>query len=366
MIRKITRWSGYLITLIALPAFADDGIRFSGYLLADADYFDSFYVKAQSDDSPEAEVLHGEIRALKGTIKWKENNFRLKTQYVLRSEGSEWGDLIASYKSNSAEFYLGRSEPATSQEANMSYKKLPVIERSLPVRAFAADTGNIAGINWQPQQGKQQWQVSLFQDDDNHQAVQLRFSQVLLSEHLTWAIAGESRQLNNDLYQLKIHAGAHLSDKVIRSPRFYADSQTLLQTEVNAINSLGWFAAEYWLTRTTADNEKTFTFQGSYWQWVYNTHSSYRIKDLEVDSKGKQLTGSWDYILRLELLDLQDYNYGSRATNLLAGINYHPGKNISLMANLIHSQAAGQLVTSEGIAEQAQGNMLSVRLRYLF
>ena len=355
--------TGLTLTSFTPESTAED-VKFSGYLLADADYFDEFYSKADADDAATDSSWHSEIRALKVSARWKHENLRFKGQYKWQSGGGEWGDLLISYRTDAVNVFAGRSEPATSQEANMSYKQLPVIERSLPVRAFAAGQSDIAGIDWR--RSEQQLQLALFRNDDDHSGVQLRFSQQALADSLLWAVAAEQRDLQGDNYQIKTRAAAHLSDKVIRSPRFYADQQNLLQADIALINDLGWFSAEYWLTSTTAVSGDEFTLHGSYWQWVYNTRQSYRIADFETDSRRKQLTGSWDYVVRVEWLDLQDQGYGARASNWLAGVNYHPYKNLSLMANLIHSQAAGQLVSSAADAEQASGNALSLRLRYLF
>ncbi len=352
-----------ILSGIALPCSAED-VKFSGYLLADADYFDGFYSKADADDASKHSSWHSEIRALKVSARWKHENLRFKGQYKWQSGGGEWGDLLISYRTDAVNVFAGRSEPSTSQEANMSYKQLPVIERSLPVRAFAAGQSDIAGIDWR--RPEQQLQLAMFRNDDDHSGIQLRFSQRALSDSLLWAIAAEQRDLRGDIYQIKTRAAPHLSDKVIRSPRFYADEQSLLQADIALINELGWFSAEYWLASTTAVSGDEFTLHGSYWQWVYNTRQSYRIADFETDSRRKLLAGSWDYVVRIEWLDLQDQGFGARASNWLAGINYHPYKDLSLMANLIHSQAAGQLVSTAASAEQASGNALSLRLRYLF
>ncbi|WP_430462122.1 porin [Thalassolituus sp. LLYu03] len=338
----------------------------NGYVLADAGYFDEFYIKDGDTRSHAADTLHGELRSLSISPAWKHDRFRVKAQYKWQTDHGQWGDVEARVKLNAGHVRFGRSELTTSQEDNLSYDTLPVIDRSLPVRAFSAGHQNLAGLRWQPENSIWRLDIAAYVNDDDYQGSQLRLALSPASQRWLWAIAGEHRNLNDDLFQIKTEAAVHLSDKVIRSPRFYAAEQTLLQSDVTLITPSGWWSGEYWLTQVNSTSGDAFTFHGGYGQWVYNSHGSYRLQDFGMDARRKALADSWDFVIRAEFLDLQDQGYGARVSNVMAGLNYYVTSRLSLLGNVTFSEAAGQLISARATDQQARGQAVSARLRYVF
>ena len=355
-----------VLCALSVPLVQAGEFSLDGYLLADAGYYDAFYVKQEDGDSQGANRLQRELRTLNLSPVWKHQQWRLKTQYKWQTDHGEWGDTELRMTFAAGHVRIGRSELTTSQEDNLSYDTLPFIDRSMVVRAFAAGRQRLAGVRWQPDDGIHRLDLAAYLDDGRYHGSQIRLALTPGSDQWLWAVAAEHRDLHDELFQLKTEAAVHLSDKVIRSPRFYASEQQLLQSDLAWFSPTGWWSAEFWLTRVSSRDGRDFTFQGGYCQWVLNSHDSYRLRNFVTDARRRTLAGSWDYVLRAEFLDLEDQNYGARASNLTAGLNYHVSSQLSLMADVTHSQAAGQLVSARAVDSQARGQAIATRLRYLF
>jgi len=362
-----------LLMLMCMSGLTQAEFSHRHYLLYDADYFDEFYVKANDEDALTDSSWHTELRAFKSTLTWEEEQFKSKLQYKWQQGSSEWGDAWLAWDRGDDQLTLGRAKVATSHEANMSYRHLAVIERSMVTKAFVADRS--VGVFWQQKKNCDVCvSISAFElegagiEELNQGAAPkgLQLGMDYGFDYGAWGASFEWRDLDQALFQIKVSPSVHLGDKVIRSGRFYGDQQRILQTQINRLNDWGWWSSELWVAQVEADEGDTYVYSGAYLQWVYNTHGAYQLKRQQVRVKRRYLAHSWDWILKADFLSLEDHETGARANTVLAGVNYHFSKGLSLMNNLMYSLAAGQLVSEASKDAQADGLAISARLRYQF
>ena len=352
-----------------LPKYSESVLNVSGYVMLDYDQYGGFYDKSGNDYKSENED-HFEIRRSKLAFQyaptasiWAELEFTYHNEYQ-QEEEYELADAYIHYKSSAlVDIQLGKMKEPFGLERQTGSSKITGIERSMVTTAFSPgrSVGGMLTI------GEPHYSVALglFEEDSSEaiQAVTSRMTYGFIDPNLSNKHLGLSlshRDLKDQEFQIKERGESNSADNVIRSAKFDASSQDIVQLES------AWFTHQFRLQSEIAyssieqTNGVNWAYSGFYVQASYLLNKGqYQYKNNKIKTKIKK--GTWELVGRYSGLDLQDNDIGSEASVLLLGVNYYINKQFKIMANILLPEISGNTVDDD-----QSGNGVSMRAQYAF
>lgn len=348
MFTRAHRVSGLLL-MLATSANASQTVTLSSQVLLTADRVNEFYMKQEGSSQNRYELRRGKLG-----MDWQihpqlssEVELNIQKEYQ-QSAQYEWADVNLRYEfNNGLGMKLGRMKIPFSLESQTSSANHISIERSLLYDAFMASRANAAQLSHASK--KQGWTLAAAYYDvpeDKQQGVTLRGTQQyrLSGRVLHAGFTLRFDALNDQLYQIKLDGEINSAHSIMRSARFYASEQSLVQTEIAMISGATFGYAQ--LVRS--DIQQTGTDQ----TWQYGGLSlqlSHFISGGEYAyKKGKlsqtHVAGSWSVLARYSAIDLADHGVGSTASSLTLAVNHGFTSAVTLMAELKAAQISGNTI----------------------
>lgn len=353
-----------LVLSVPTTAQSENGISFSSNVLLTADKVNAFYVK---QDEPVGERF--ELRRGKLAMDWQMSD-ALSTEIELNIQQQyqqdiqyQWADVNVQYQfSRRLSATLGRMKMPFSLESQISSANSATIERSLLYDAFMPSRAMGAQLNYYHKKYKHGLAVAYHDDtDDNIQGLTARATRQLKVKEakLHLGLTLRHDDLNDQRYQIKLNGEINSAHNIIRSPRFYASQQTLLQTEVAFINGATLMHGQ--LVRSDVQQtaqEKTWHYSGISLQLSHFLRAGeYRYKTGKV--RQTHQVGAWWVVARYSGIDLEDHGLGSSASSLTFGVNHGLSKAVAVMTEVKTAQISGNAVNT-----QSQGYGVSFALRF--
>ena len=285
--------------------------------------------------------------------------FEFKAQYDFNSDGPEFKDVYIGIKNDWGTVRFGHFKEVFSLEEMTSSNNLSFLERSLPVQAFAPVRNS--GIDFRGKKGdKFNWGFGAFYDADDF-AVSTSEDNINITGRIAF------RPLYEDKGARMIHLGlsatqkdressirfrarpeAHLSGRFVNTGTFAADSATIYDLELAAVNNSFWAAAEYISADVDSPAFGDPSFDGYYVQVGYfltGEHRAYktsggvfdRIKPKENFGKDGG-RGAWELAFRVSSIDLNDGAIqGGEQDDWSLGVNWYPNPATRLTINWVHA-----------------------------
>jgi phosphate-selective porin OprO/OprP len=345
----------------------------SGYLMLDYDQYGAFYNKDSN-----ASQSHVELRRSKLSIAVKPNKkikgvvqVKYSREYQ-QGEKLEFGNVYLNYGlTKMMSIRVGRFKEPFNLEQLTSSKNLAIIERSLMTDAFSL--GSNVGLMLYKNKKAYTWALGVFEQeaqgngesDPALRSMTARMTYLLPNARNIWHFGGTftHQDLDGDIVKFNERGEVNSAQKVIRSARFNANDLTLLQVE-------GAFSAGGLRLQTHAAITQVEQIDGRLWQYSgFDIQASYLLsgehyaykKGRFKGVKSHHSNGSWELVSRYSHLDLQDNDFGSKASISLLGVNYYYGNNIKIMANVLLPNIEGNVVNTD-----QSGNAVSIRAQYTF
>ncbi|GAA6134563.1 OprO/OprP family phosphate-selective porin [Oceaniserpentilla sp. 4NH20-0058] len=348
-------------------------------LYIDADAIGPYYQKNSDEQTSIKNNI--EIGSIKSSIKYKfTSNISSKVQVEFKKEEKDdyknefsLKDIFIKLKTGKSSLILGRFKEAMGHEELMGSSDLPTIERSLVSSIFSP--GRNTGIMFNTDFKHSTFHIGAFQlkDDDieSGSSVTSRLTHGLsLLNHENIFHLGASysyRDLDDSLFQIKNRGEVNSADNIIRSSRFYAKDQNIIQAEIGTIYKNIWFMAELYSTQIEQTNGRSWQYQGFYLQTSgllsknpFDSASSYKYKNGEFKPTNRE-AGNIEWVIRYSGVSVRDYAIGSEASSLLLGINYYLNQDTSFMFDYLKPSISGNVVNTN-----QTGQAISMRFKYLF
>lgn len=356
--------------LLSVPAAAqsDNGISFSSNVLLTADKVNPFYVKQASSTHTRFELRRGKLAMDWQVIDGLSTEIELNIQQEYQQDMQyEWADVNVQYQfSSKLNATLGRMKMPFSLESQISSAKSATIERSLLYDAFMPSRAMGGLLNYYHKNHKYGLAVAYYDDiDDNIQGLTARATQQFKvgAAKLHLGLTVRHDDLNDQRYQIKLNGEINSAHSIIRSPRFYASQQMLVQTEMAFINGATLIHGQ--LVRSDVRQVNTPLSPGKIWYYggisLQLSHflggGEYRYKKGKVSQDYQ--AGAWWVVARYSGIDLDDYGLGSAASSFTLGANHALSQAVTFMAEVKIAQISGNTLNT-----QSQGYGASFALRF--
>ena len=352
-----------------LPKYNESAFNVSGYVMLDYDQYGAFYDKSGNEDDTNNED-HFEIRRSKLAFQYTpkgpisaELEFTYHDEYQQQEE-YELADAYINYKSSDfLEIQLGKMKEPFGLERQTGSTKITGIERSMVTTAFSP--GRSIGAMLTMSEPHYSMAFGLFEEDTSGavQAATSRMTYGFINPNQTQKHLGLSlshRDLKDQEFQIKERGEANSADNVIRSAKFDAKSQYIIQLESAWFTQQLRLQSEISYSSIEQVNGVNWAYSGFYVQASYLFNKGqYQYKNNKIKTKVKK--GAWELVGRYSGLDLQDNDIGSEASVLLLGANYYINKQFKLMANILLPEISGNTVDDD-----QSGNGVSMRAQYVF
>ncbi|MEH6348011.1 MAG: porin [Bermanella sp.] len=336
----------------------------SGSVMLDYDQYGDFYSKKESGSQEHFEVRRAKLGfktnssgPFKGELEFSYNN-----EYQGEEE-LELGDAYVKYQSSVIDISLGQMKEPFGLERQTGSSKTTSIERSMVTSAFSP--GRSLGLMLKKSKKRYTLALGVFQEEDktnSPQAITARFTRAFeyARQHQHLGMSLTHRELKDQEFQIKERGEINSGDNIIRSAKFDANSQRVLQIES------AWFSEKMRLQMeaSIASIEQTegddWLYSGFYLQASYFLKGgAYQYKKGII--KNKVHKGAWELVSRYSGLNLRDNEIGSEAAIIMLGVNYYAHKKLRLMANILIPDISGNTVN-----EDQTGNGVSLRAQYSF
>jgi phosphate-selective porin OprO/OprP len=382
---KIKEKSVLLLLCFTLPVYASGfkstEYELAGYIMLDHDYYGPFYDKQEKEYQHKTEVRRSKLSLSIKPNKQFKTKLQLKYSKSFPKEGKlALGDALVRMNLG-GKFFLqvGKMKQPFGLEQQTSSSQLMSIERSLPSEAFSP--GRDFGLQVEQKKKKGSWALGYFinrdndnefalsnfnlfnrQDNDIEMATGRFFTHSPFNQESKLHIGGSiSKQwLNGKKVQFKETGEVNNSDTVIRSARFYADSQITAQAEMAWVDSHSVLQAEVFSTQLKAIDQVNWHYQGGYVQMSHHIFGQYLYKSGKIQSREKNTT-SIELVIRQSYLDIRDHGVGSKTAISLLGANLHLKHNAKLMFNISKPWISGDTISNDN-----SGHSYSLRAQWSF
>lgn len=355
--------------------------EFTGYLMLDHDYYGPFYDKTEDHYQHKSEIRRSKLSLSVKPNQYFKSKLQLKYSRELPKQGNfSLGDTLIRFSTNNKlALQIGKMKQPFGLERQTSSSQLISIERSLATEAFSP--GRDFGVQLDHKQKKLNWALGYFihRDSDDEfsashfnlfkrQDSDIEMTTGRLTGHFNLAhetklhLGGSlSKQwLNGTKIQFKEKGEINTSDTIIRSARFYADSQLTTQAEFAWITTQSLFQTEIFSAQLEAIDKKNWHFQGAYLQFSHHLYGHYRYKRGKINSKQQQ-ANSVELVLRQSYLNLRDNGVGSEAAITSLGANLYLKYNSKLMLSI-----SNPWITGDTISNNHSGHSFSFRAQWAF
>ncbi|NVJ61081.1 MAG: hypothetical protein HWE27_11870 [Gammaproteobacteria bacterium] len=302
---------------------------------------------------------------------------------------SDISDFNIEYEfNNDLEVKFGQFKEPFGLERLASPMDLPTNERSLTTSTFAP--GRNRGIQFGQKFKKWTWSIGYFKDRDNDEitAYTGRITKLFLfndtksnAHYIHLGFAATERHLNGVEFRHKESVSLFSGDNIARSERFNADKLSLQGLEfVWNYNNFS-IQSEAMQELVTDVNGFDYNYSGYYVQssWIlggdklFTDYDKGRRKSLKSKSINSQtakfkaskaeISGIWEWVVRVNQTDLQDNISGSLSGNqttvLETGINYYLSESNILKLSVYQTKVEGEVVGGSD-----QGKAASLRWVY--
>ena len=352
-----------------LPKYSESAFNVSGYVMLDYDQYGAFYDKSGNEDETKNED-HFEIRRSKLSFKYTpkgpvsaEVEFTYRDEYQ-QEEEYEVADAYINYKSSAlVDIQLGKMKEPFGLERQTGSSKVTGIERSMVTTAFSP--GRSLGAMLSMSEPHYSVAFGVFEEDTS-EAITAATSRMTYGfidpqqaqKHLGLSLS--HRDLKDQEFQIKERGESNSADNVIRSAKFDAKSQDIIQLESAWFTQRMRVQSEISYSSIEQTNGINWAYSGFYIQASYLINKGqYQYKNNKIKTKIK--SGTWELVGRYSGLDLQDNQLGSEASVLLFGVNYYINKQFKVMANVLLPEISGNTVDDD-----QSGNGVSMRAQYAF
>ncbi len=365
-----------LLTLCAITplGFADD-FKWSTRIMIDADQAGAFYQK-DADDTTQPKTS-AELASLKSSFKYAINeSIDSKLQIDVSKTANDDYETQIEFKDvylrrRASDFLatqIGQFKEPLGHDTLLGSGDRMTKEASMVSSAFTPGRNLGASVQLSNNHNTLNLAVFEIQDDDidNGYAFTARATtNMTIFEHMHSPIhvgAGYSyRSIPNTLLQIKERGEVNTADNIIRSPRFYADSQHIANLELGAsVNNL-WFMSEFFSSQVNQTDGQEWHFSGFYLQLSASLFRSIGQFENGLFKPAKHGSNDIQWVVRYSGISLRDNDIGSEASSTLIGLNYYFKKQSSLMLNATFPSIAGNVVNTN-----QSGQALSIRFKHTF
>lgn len=340
-----------------------------GYVMLDYDQYGAFHNKKDSQSEDHLEVRRSKIgiKVFPKEAVSAELEFTYHNEYQ-QEEEFEVADAYITYTSQndwSAQF--GKMKEPFGLERQTGSTSITGIERSMVTTAFSP--GRNIGAMLKFSEPHYSIALGVFEEDapQSPQAITSRATYGFIQSEQATKHIGVSmsfRDLKDQEFQIKERGESNSADNIIRSAKFDAQSQQVIQLESAWITKKLRLQSEVSLSSIKQINGEDWLYSGFYLQASYllnkgGSGAKYRYKNNKIKTKTKK--GTWELVARYSGLDLQDNNIGSEASLLMFGVNHYINNQFRIMANILLPEISGNTVDDD-----QSGNGVSVRAQYTF
>ena len=360
----------------------NDLFKLSGYLMIDHDYFSPFYHEETRKHHNRTEIRRSKIGISFKPNQYIKGKFQLKYAQLFPNEGKVVpGDIYLRFKYHSnIAIQIGHMKEPYGLEQQTSSTELIAIERSLPTTVFSPTRSygllvdskhkdyTLAGGYFINKNRGREFLLTNFdllqREINDTEALTLRLTAAPIHEKNKTLHMGSSiskRWLYDDKFQIKSRGGIHTGDKIIRSPRFYADESKLYQIDIAFQQGSFLTQAEFFINQVEQTDNNLWNFYGGYIQASYKLFGSYQYKKGSFRSLKNNNDTSIEWVIRHAHINLQENHVGSAASSSLLGINLQLNSNIKLMLNTNIPWVAGDIINT-----YQSGRSYSLRAQFNF
>lgn len=373
---KVSPMNKYLYILLT-PFFFTlchaNNVKWSTRIMIDADQAGAFYQKDATDSTnPKTST---ELASLKSSLKYTFNqSFDSKFQLDISRPANddhetkiEWKDVyLRWHPTGHLKTQVGQFKEPLGHDRLLGSGDRMTIEASMATSAFTPGRSLGAGVQLQDQTKTISVGIFDIQDDDINHGYALTTRTTTSMFHSTKSpvhlgVGYSYRSMPNNLFQIKERGEVNTADNIIRSPRFYADTQQIANFELGTVLNRFWLMSEFFTTQIHQEDGSEWLFSGFYLQVSASLFGDAGKFKHGIFKPAKHRSNDIEWVIRYSGISLKDNNLGSEASSTLFGLNYYFKKQTSFMLNIITPNISGNVVNTN-----QTGEAISLRFKHIF